>query len=342
MVELDGGGILLTLADTVRVLIANGKLQNALNTVATRRRARHIDDEVRHFNQLRENLEHVVDERNDLALRQNARIHTHRTRVNQHRKRCIQKKIGQRVHQNRHAPDEKLQLRQFIVFTVEALDFVLLLREGADDAHTRQILPCGGKHTVELVLHTAVTRNAPQHDAENNHAQNGNQHREHKRRRYVNRKRHNHRAEDDEGRAQEQSKCQIDAVLHLIDVAGKARDERGVALFIQLRIGKPSDAGKYLMAQFSGESDRRARGEPLRRNRTYKPDECQRNQKTAHAQNIGRVGIGDAAVDNRGHDKRHAKFKRCLKQLEKRPQNRFFDILLHVDKQFSHETPLFL
>ena len=57
-----------------------------------------------------------------------------------------------------------------------------------------------------------------EHNAKNDEAQHGNQRHKYQRGLEINGERHNHRTKDHKRRPQQQTQCQINAILHLVDI----------------------------------------------------------------------------------------------------------------------------
>ena len=69
---------------------------------------------------------------------------------------------------------------------------------------------------------------------------------------------HDHCAEHDKRRAQQEPQREIQAILHLIHVAGEAREERRRADPVEVGIAERLDVGKERLAQAGGEAGGRA------------------------------------------------------------------------------------
>ena len=146
-------------------------------------------------------------------------------------------------------------MRLIAVDGIKALFFGILKTESADNAHAREIFPCFGQHRVELLLHLSVHRDADEHDAEHHAAKQRDGRRKGQRAFGVDGKGHDHRAENDKGRAQQQTQRQIETGLYLIDIAGQARHHGRGAKSIGLAVGQLLDVFKQLVPDARGKAD---------------------------------------------------------------------------------------
>lgn len=113
---------------------------------------RQRDDQIRHLNQLDENLAHVIIQRDDLPLRQRAHLHAHRAGVNQHDHRRVDDHIGRRVHHRGDAADGKLHAGEELKLVLKLRALRVLLAEGANHANARQIFAGRRGYAVQLPL----------------------------------------------------------------------------------------------------------------------------------------------------------------------------------------------
>ena len=233
MIELQERRILSLFGNTVylrqALLIFN--LKHTGDTIRAGERLRDRDDQVCQLHKLHQNLGHVVDDGNDLTLRQVADINLNRPDVDQRNDCPVDDDIGHRIHDRTDLSYKDLTVRQRLCVPLELPCFLLFLMEGTDDTHTGQIFSCHAKHTVELRLYLLVQRHRPYHDAEHNDGKKRNRHYKDQRALHIDRKRHDHRAKDNDRGTEKESEHHIHTRLHLIDVAGHAGDHgRGADL----------------------------------------------------------------------------------------------------------------
>ena len=185
------------------------------------------DNQVGELDQLHQYLPHVVDQRHDLSLREHAAVDLQRAGSDQQHQREVDGDVGQRIHQRADSAGEHLQPRQYGVARIEGGDLVILAPERAQHARAFQIFAGRQRHLVQPGLRVFVHRHRNEHNAEHDDGQHGNRHCKDYRAATVDKEGHDHCTEHDKRRAQEQAQAEIDAGLHLVDVAGHARNQRG-------------------------------------------------------------------------------------------------------------------
>ena len=82
------------------VILGGLQLQHISNPVTASHRLGHGNDQACHFDQLHEDLGHIVIQCHHLALGQNTGIHLQRTDPDQQHHRHIDHHIGHRIHQS--------------------------------------------------------------------------------------------------------------------------------------------------------------------------------------------------------------------------------------------------
>ena len=219
------------------------------------------------------------------------------------------------------------------VARLELFDFILFLAERAHDAHAREVFARGKIHAVHLALHLFVERDAKRHDADDGEREQRDDRDKDERRHPVHRERHDHRAEHDERRAQQQAQRHVDARLHLIDIAGHARDHRRGAHFVDARIGHGLQFIKQTRAQFRRGAHCRLCRKELRRERKRKSRHAECNKDEAARDDIADVAACNADVHDLRNDQGHEKFHHRFAQLEKRRENSFLAVCLQAGKQ---------
>ena len=245
-------------------------LQQLADAAAAGDRARDVQDQISKLDEFHQNLRHVVIERDDLPLRERAGVDAHRAGAQDGDDGEVDDHVGQRVQQRGDAADESLHVRKIGVFLRKRIRLPVLQTEGTDDADAVEIFARRAEDAVELFLHPAIERDAGKHDREHNGKQRRDRHDEDERGLRIDGEGHDHRAEHDERRAQQEPQREIQAILHLIHVAGEAREERRRTDPVEVGIAERLDVGKERLAQAGGEAGGRAGGEILRRDRAQK------------------------------------------------------------------------
>ena len=317
-----------------------GAVEHIRHAVGAGQRFGHGDDEVCQLDQLHQHLRHIVIQRDDRALRQKACVHAQRAGVDQGDDGGVDDNVGQGIHQRGDAPGEELDLRQRAVLAVEGVDLRLLNAEGADDARAAQVFAGRAEHVVHVLLHLPVLRDGHEDDRKDHCGQHRNDGGKDQRGLGVYREGHDHRAEHDEGRAQEQTQHHVDAVLKLIDVARHAREHGRRAERVDVGIRKGVDLAQQRTTHLLGEADGGLRGKELRRDGRGKASRSQTDhQKRIAHDDAGSTAAVDAAVDDRRDHDRHQKIQKRLKQLEQRRKDGFFLIIRQILEQSFHKWP---
>ena len=190
-----------------------------------------------------------------------------------------------------------LELCQGVVLLLEALVLGGLPAKGPDDPHAGEVLPGGAQHLVQARLHLLVPGHGPQHHAEHHHRQQGDGHHEHQRRGHVDGKGHHHGAEYHKGGAQQQPQGQVQAVLHLVDVAGHAGDKGGGAHGVHLGVAQGLDVGEQVVPQLGGNAHRGLGREELGGDGAHQAHHAQAGHHQAHAA-LDFLGVHDRTHGN--------------------------------------------
>ena len=190
-------------------------------------------------------------------------------------------------------------------------------REGADDAHARQIFAHGQEHPVELGLHLFIEGDAGAHHRIDGNGKERDDGDEDERNLRIDGERHRHRAEDDEGRTQKEAQRHVDARLHLVDVARHAGDHRGGAHFVDLRKREGLQFAEEAGTKLCRTAHRSARREELPRNGEGAPDKPHAHKHEAHEGDELLIPLRNALVDDEGDDEGGDKFEARLQKLEK-------------------------
>ena len=315
--------------------------EHGLDAPRARERARDGEDEVCELDELDENLRQVIIERDELPLRQVPALHAQRAAAHEQDDGDVHDHIRQRVQQRRNAPDERLRAIQPLRVAGERGDLPVLLQKRAQHTHAREIFAHAVGHAVQPLLHAAVERDAGEHHAEHHGKQRRDRTHKNKRQPRVHRKRHDHRAEHHERRAQQQPQREVEPRLHLIHIARHAREQRRCAEGIEVCIAERADMRKQRAAQPRGKAAGGFCGKILRRDRRRQPQKPQQQEKPALAQNVARVAGADALVSDARHDERHDQLKARLQQLERRTEDALFFIFPQIRQQGLYRTAFF-
>ena len=292
-------------------------VQHSLHTACAGKALAHLHDEVGQLDQLHQDLVHVVHQSNDVAGGHAAHIDLNAAHVQQRHDGNVDEHIGQRVHQGGNVAHMQLHPGQQVVGVLKALHLAGFLIKGAHDTHTGQVLAGQAQHAVQTVLHRFIQGPRGCHDAEHHHAQQRDGDNKDQRGPGVDRKGHDHGTDDHERAAQEQAQKQVQAVLHLIHVAGHAGDEGAGAQRVHLGKAQGLDMRKQGMAQGCGIAHRCLCGKILRRQAADKADEGQQQQKSAPHKDIVKIVGGNADVHDVRHHQRHEQVERSFQHLEK-------------------------
>ncbi len=131
-------------------------LENRLNPIGAGQRLGNRNNQICQFNQLHENLRHVVDKSHHLALGNAAVVHAHRARIEQKYGSRIDDNISDWIGQCGDSSDDELQMCEKTVFLLKPPGLLFLLVERADYARTRQVFPRCGEHRIQPGLHLFV------------------------------------------------------------------------------------------------------------------------------------------------------------------------------------------
>ena len=324
---------------TDSVLLGRFDFQDSIHTGGTGGRLGHVDNQVGHFDQLNQNLRHIVVQRNHKTLRQNPVVHLHSADFYQQHHSQIDNHEGHGVHQIGNSTSAlllRLKLRR-LVFKRALL--AGLHGKCPQNPHAGQVLPGRGGDPVQTALKPFVHGHGDCHNAEHNQTQDRDDPGKYHRRLSVDGKRHNHGAEHHKRRPQQQPQRQIHTVLYLIDVRGHPGHHGGGAQRVDFRVTKAQNVRHYRMAQPRGESHSSLGCEILRRNRAGQSHNAQQDHDQTHFYHIAAISAADALVHNVCHDQRNHQFEAGLQQFEQRAQHTFSAIALHVLQKVFHFSP---
>ena len=309
-------------------------VQHSLHTAGTGQRLAHLHDEVCQFDQLHQDLVHVVHQRDHIAGGHAAHIDLDAAHIEQSHDGQIDDDIGQRAHQGGDVAHMELHPGQQVVGRLKAVDLALLLIKGADHAHTGQVLAGQAQHTVQPGLGRFVQRVGDDHDPEHHHAQQRDGDHKDPGGPHIHGERHDHGTNHHERAAQEQAQEEVQTALHLIDVTGHAGDEGAGAHGIHLGKAKPLDVLKQSMAQGGGIAHRRLGREILGRQAAGKAHNGQQQQDAAPHKDIVEIMCCNAHVDDVCHDQRHKQVERGFQHLEQRCKHSLALVAVQVGKHF--------
>ena len=298
------------------VLHAGLDLKDSLHPVSAGYCLGNGDDQIRHFDQLHQDLGHIVDQGRQFALGDSPRIHLNGSAVEQRDNSSVDNHIRHRIHQARYLSREKLHLIQgfrtfFVLFYLR-----FLLIEGPDYPGAGKIFPGAPQHLIQPVLHPAVHGDIKQHNPEHHQTQKGDNHHEHKCCPDIHGKGHDHGAEYHKGGPQQQAEGQVHAVLHLVHIACHPGHHGSGSQGVNLCIGKALYMGEQTAFYLRGKAHRRFGREILGRNRTEQPDYSQHYHYSSHPENIPVISLPNAPVNNGRHHQGNKQFKGGLQHLK--------------------------
>ena len=193
-------------------------IQHRCHTTGACRRLGHGNNEICHLHQLHQDLGHIIIEGDDQSRGQHAVFHLPGAVVDKPYHRQIHQRKGQRIQQRGDPSRSILLLHQVSRTALKRRDFVRLFAESPEDPDACQILPGGGSDPIQASLNTLVHGHGDEHDAKDHHAEHRDQPHKNQCRLCINGECHDHGAENNEGRPQQQPQRQVHTVLQLIDV----------------------------------------------------------------------------------------------------------------------------
>ena len=213
---------------------------------------------------------------------------------------------------------------------------MLLAAECAYYADARKIFSREPRHAVESALHLAEKRDAHEHYRKYDDEKHGDGYGENDAAFHIYDESRYHRADDDKGTAQEQTKPEIESVLNLIYIASEPCYYRVRAERVKLGEGKALHMVKGRLTKRCGKAYARFCRKELCRNGTAKPERrhAEQNQRTTH--HIGFVAVFHADIYHIGDNYRHKQIEGNLQHLEKRREDALLPVLFQIDKQFFH------
>ena len=316
-----------------------GRIQHLRHAAHAGNRAGEQHDEVRQLHQFHQNLAHVVHQRHHVAGEQRAAANLVRAEVQNADDAEVDHDIRQRIHQRGNAADFELHGVQAAILLDKVFFLRVLTPERAHDADAGEVLARCARDRVQPGLNGFVHRRGDAHDAKDNHRQHGNRREENQRNLCINGEGGNHRARDDERRTQEQAQEHVQTILHLIDVAGHARNQRRNAQRVQFGEGERLDVRHQLMPQPGGCADGGARREILRGEGAEQSDERHQHQQAAARPDVRRIAARNTDLDDVRHHHRHKQVERSFQHLEQGRENALLAEAPEVGVQVLHTIP---
>ena len=252
-------------------------------------------------------------------------------------------------HQRRHESNVPLRLDEILIDGTgdarELFRFVILAHKTFHDPDPAYILL---HDVVQLVIgleYAAENRMRPAHDQVDSHGQHRQRKHEHQRNPRVDRHRHDQREQQHQRSAYRHPQDHLKAVLHVGDVRGQARDNRGRAEFIDIGKGKLLNPVVHVMPQVPRESGGGNCRHPAAHHAGKQRNHRCRQQNPPVEKNLpetaGTVVRPDSPVNQHGHDHRDQRFHRDLSHHEQRRRDSLLFILPDPGHQFlDHTVPV--
>ena len=305
-------------------------VQHGLHTARAGQCLAYLHDEVGQLDELHKNLVHVVHQCDDVAGGHAAHIDLHTAHIQQRHDGQVDDDIGQRVHQGGDVAHMELHFGQQGVGVLKAVHLGLLLIKGADDARARQVLTGQAQHPVQPGLHGLVQRAGDHHNTKDHHAQQWDGHHKDQRGPHIDGERHDHGTKHHKRAAEEQAEEEVQAALHLVQVAGHPGDEGAGAQGIHLGKAQGLDMREQRMAQGGGVTHRGLGREVLGGKAAGEADDGQQQQNTAPHKDIMEVVRCNAHIDDVCHNQRDKQVKGGFQHLEQRRKHAFALVAVQI------------
>ena len=312
------------------------RVQNFVHAHAAGQGAGHRDDQVRQAQQVGQDLGHIVDKRDDLTLGQGTVIDLVAAAQQQGNDGQVDDQVGQGIHQRRDAACHRLDAAQVVVSLHKGSQFICLAGEGPHHTGAHIVFTGQQGDLIQTILGLVVDGHRGAHDEINNQRNNNRCCNKQQGQPRADGVRHDQRTDHDERAAQQQAQRQVDTVLHLVDVAGHAGDQRRGADAVQFAVAQRVDMAEQVLAQCSAKAQRRLGGEVLGRQAAGQADGRQQHQQTTALPDEHSIAIFDAGVDNARHHQWHEKFKGSFQHFKQGCQNSLLFVALDVAHQFVH------
>ena len=312
------------------------RVQDLVHAHTAGQSAGHRDDKISQAQQADQNLVHIVDERDDLALGQCAIVDFMAAAQQQSNDGQVDDQVGQRVHQRRDAACHRLDVPQVVVRFHKRGQLVRLAGECPHHARAHVVFTGQQSDFVQTVLGIMVDGHRGAHNQINDQRDHDSRRHEQQCQPRADGVRHDQRANYDKRAAQQQAQRQVDAVLHLVDITGHAGDKRRGANAVQFAVAQRINVAEQVFAQCRAKAKRRFGGEILGRQAARQADCRQQHQQAAALPDEHSVTVFDAGVNNTRHHQRHEQFKGSLQHFKQRCQNCLLFVTLDVAHQFVH------
>ena len=260
--------------------------------------------EICHIYDGEQRLRHVVYEGDDLALREIVHVHLDTASPQDGTNSQVHHQKRHGVERRGQAPRSNRRLRLIGSGLMKALSFVLLAYKSSHHTRARKPFTTDKRNAVEFLLHLLEIRHATRHHnpKDNTNERRGNK--EDSPELHVDKQRCDHGANCQKRPANQLAHAQGHGKLHLVNVVGNTRDERGCAKAIELGVGKFVDMLVKLSANHRSHTLRCESGHLL----AYK---CEQNaqgshcnqQQSVHNHSVN-VARAHTAIDHAGDDKR--------------------------------------
>ena len=199
-------------------------------------------------------MRHVVDKRDDFALREVAHIHAFAAEV-QYCDDCkVEHRIRERIEQRRHRTYLYRGLRQGLRRFVEYGLFSLFRSERSDDSCARQVLFGEPRNVVEFRLNVLVLGHSGEHDYRKKNCNNKRSRNEYERQFKVDEHCHNDCSDCYKRRTQNKAYEHRNRLLRLVYVRCQTSDEGSGRKFVKFGVGKRVDVLVQISAQVRAES----------------------------------------------------------------------------------------
>ncbi len=134
-----------------------GNVEDHIDPAQARQSSGEKDDEVGQFHQLCQDLGHIVDKSDDLALGQAAGVYLPSAEIKDGDDAKVDEHIGQGDLKGRRSSRRRaVSGIEFVCLLAKTVPLLLLLAKGPDHPDPQEIFPGGQKHSVQLLLHVPI------------------------------------------------------------------------------------------------------------------------------------------------------------------------------------------
>ena len=275
----------------VRVVDGCFGADHLVNTVGCHTGAGQHDGHHGQHQEGHDDLHGVGDERDHLAHLHGAGVHGLTAEPDDEQAGAVHDK-GHKGHHGHHGTvGEQLGAHQVFVGLVEALLLKLFTAEGAHRHDAGQNLAADKVQPVHQLLHDLEFRHGNAHQEEDEQQQNGHIQHNDPGKAGAAVQHMQHAANAQNGRIGHHTQQHHADELHLLDVVGGAGDEGCGGKVLDLRIGKPDDAGKGLPAQVAANGGGHAGGEEAHSNGHGRHQQGEAQHLAAYAVKVAHLHI---------------------------------------------------